>query len=207
MRGMTIAAGLFEVVFARAIRRLGFLFPPEITGLVVLMVSVSLVPLGASKFLGITYPDEPIAQLSPAIAAATLLTMIGINVWSRGTLRLYSVLIGMIAGYGLSMATGLFGREQLADLARSPWIAIPQIDGMLDVSFSWTLLPAFLIVSITGALKSMGNLTMCEKVNDANWKAPDSTASAAVSWPTRSPSPSRGSSAGWPPTLPRATSR
>ena len=173
MRGMTIAAGLFEVVFARAIRRLGFLFPPEITGLVVLMVSVSLVPLGTSKFLGITYPDEPIAQLSPAIAAATLLTMIGINVWSRGTLRLYSVLIGMIAGYGLSMATGLFGREQLADLARSPWIAIPQIDGMLDVSFSWTLLPAFLIVSITGALKSMGNLTMCEKVNDANWKAPD----------------------------------
>jgi NCS2 family nucleobase:cation symporter-2 len=28
-------------------------------------------------------------------------------------------------------------------------------------------------VSITGALKSMGNLTMCEKVNDADWKEPD----------------------------------
>src|ERR1051326_5722086 len=36
MRGMTIAAGLFETLFARAIRRLSFLFPPEITGLVVL---------------------------------------------------------------------------------------------------------------------------------------------------------------------------
>jgi NCS2 family nucleobase:cation symporter-2 len=31
----------------------------------------------------------------------------------------------------------------------------------------------FVIVSITGALKSMGNLIMCEKVNDADWKAPN----------------------------------
>ena len=69
MRGMTIAAGLFEVLFARAIRRLGFLFPPEITGLVVLMVAVSLIPLGASKFLGITFHDEPIAGRNVALAS------------------------------------------------------------------------------------------------------------------------------------------
>ena len=173
MRGMTIAAGLFEVLFARAIRRLGFLFPPEITGLVVLMVAVSLVPLGASKFLGITYPDEPISNISPALAATTLLAMIAINVWTRGKLRLYGVLIGMVVGYGLSLATGVFGRDQIEHLGNSPWIAFPKIDGWTDISFSWSLLPAFLIVSITGALKSMGNLTMCEKVNDADWKAPD----------------------------------
>jgi NCS2 family nucleobase:cation symporter-2 len=173
MRGMTIAAGLFEALFARAIRRLRFLFPPEITGLVVLMVAVSLVPLGVSKFLGISYPDEPISNVSPALAATTLLAMIAINVWSRGKLRLYGVLIGMVVGYGLSLATGVFGHEQLEQLSRSPWLAIPRIDGMTEVTFSWALLPAFLIVSITGALKSMGNLTMCEKVNDADWKEPD----------------------------------
>ena len=173
MRGMTIAAGLFEALFARLVRRLGFLFPPEITGLVVLMVAISLVPLGTSKFLGITYPDEPISHSSPALAAATLLAMIAVNVWGRGKLKLYGVLIGMIVGYALSLATGVFGRAQLHDLAQSPWLAVPRIDGMTDISFSWALLPAFLIVSITGALKSMGNLTMCEKVNDADWKEPD----------------------------------
>src|SRR5881275_3092248 len=82
MRGMTIAAGLFEALFARVVRRLGFLFPPEITGLVVLMVAVSLVPLGTSKFLGITYPDEPISNSSPILAATTLMAMIAVNVWS-----------------------------------------------------------------------------------------------------------------------------
>ena len=44
---------------------------------------------------------------------------------------------------------------------------------MTEISFRWALLPSFLIVSVTGALKSMGNLTMCEKVNDADWRAPD----------------------------------
>jgi xanthine permease XanP len=51
MRGMTIAGGLVETVFARFVHRLEFLFPTEITGLVVFMVAVSLVPVGASKFL------------------------------------------------------------------------------------------------------------------------------------------------------------
>ena len=173
MRGMTIVAGVFEALFARVIRRLGFLFPPEITGLVVLMVAISLIPLGASKFLGITYPDEPISHSSPPLAAATLLAMVAVNVWGRGKLKLYGVLIGMVVGYGLSLATGVFGRAQLHELIESPWLAIPRIDGMTDITFSWALLPAFLIVSITGALKSMGNLTMCEKVNDADWKEPD----------------------------------
>jgi xanthine permease XanP len=50
MRGMTIVAGLVEVVFARVVHRLEFLFPAEITGMVVLMVAVGLVPLGVSKF-------------------------------------------------------------------------------------------------------------------------------------------------------------
>ena len=173
MRGMTIAAGLVEVVFARVIRRLGFLFPPEITGLVVLMVAESLVPLAASKFLGIAFEDEPISSHGLAVAALTLLTMIAANVWGRGKLRLYGVLIGMIAGYALSLATGLFGAADLARLGHLPWVVLPWLDGMTDLAFRWSLLPAFVIVSVTGALKSMGNLIMCEKVNDADWKAPD----------------------------------
>src|SRR2546428_12990252 len=47
------------------------------------------------------------------------------------------------------------------------------MEGMFQFSIRWSLLPAFLIASITGALKTMGNLTMCEKINDADWKAPD----------------------------------
>lgn len=173
MRGMTIAAGLFEAVFARLVHRVRFLFPPEITGLVVLMVAESLIPLGASKFLGITFTDEPISVATFAVASITFLTMVAVNVWSRGKLRLYGVLIGLVIGYVLSLVTGLFGAQQMQRVMETPWVAIPWFEGMTQISFRWSLLPAFLIASATGALKTMGNLIMCEKVNDPDWKEPD----------------------------------
>jgi len=173
MRGMTIVAGLFEAVFARFVRHVRFLFPPEITGLVVLMVGEGLIPLGASKFLGITYQDEPISRLTFLVALATLFCMVAVNVWSHGKLRLYGVLIGLVAGYVLSLVTGLFGPLQLQRVYEAPWAAFPWISGMTQISFRWSLLPAFLIASATGALKTMGNLTMAEKINDAGWKEPD----------------------------------
>lgn len=174
MRGMTIAAGLTEVVFARVIHKLKFLFPAEITGMVVLMVAIGLIPLGSSKFLGINYAGEPIQVGNLLVAALTLLVMVGINVWSRGRLKIYSVLIGMVCGYLLSIALGLMTAAEFRDVAHAPWIALPILEeGMWKISFRWSLLPTFIIVSICGALKSFGNLILCEKVNDAEWREPD----------------------------------
>jgi NCS2 family nucleobase:cation symporter-2 len=173
VRGMTIIAGLFEAVFARVLHRLHFLFPPEITGLVVLMVAEGLVPLGASKFLGISYAGEPISGAGLVTAAVTLLAMAGTGIWTRGRLRLYSVIIGLACGYLLSLALGLFAPSDYERLAVAPWVALPRLDEGFTFAFRWSLLPAFLIVSVTGALKSFGNLIMCEKVNDEEWSEPE----------------------------------
>lgn len=173
MRGMTIVAGLVEIFFARALNRIRFLFPPEITGLVVLMVAESIIPLGVSKFLGINYEGEPIQGTCLLVAFLTLFVMVGVNIWGGGKLKLYSVLAGMMTGYLFSLAFGLLTPAQFQSIASAPWVAFPYYDGFLDISFRWSLVPTFAIVSITGALKSFGNLIMCEKVNDAEWTAPD----------------------------------
>lgn len=173
MRGMTIIAGLIELVFARTLHRVKFLFPPEITGLVVLMVAESLIPLAVSKSLGINYEGEPIQGACLLVALLTLLVMVGINIWGKGKLKLYSVLAGMITGYLLSLAAGLLTSVHLQSITAAPWVALPYYEGFLDITFRWSLVPTFAIVSITGALKSFGNLIMCEKVNDDEWTAPD----------------------------------
>jgi NCS2 family nucleobase:cation symporter-2 len=173
MRGMTIAAGLVEMVFARLIHRLEFLFPPAITGMVVLMVSIGLVPLGVSKFLGINYAGEPIQTANFVAAALTLLVMVGINVWGKGRQKLYGVLIGMAFGYFLSLVTELMTPAQFHEALAYPLLALPVLEGMWRLSFRWSLLPTFTIVSICGALKSFGNLILCEKVNDDQWSRPD----------------------------------
>jgi xanthine permease XanP len=173
MRGMTIVAGLAEAVFSRLAHRLAFLFPPEITGLVVLMVAQGLVTLGVSKFLGITFEGEPIQPDSVLIASLTLLIMIGVNIWGRGNLRLYSVFLGFSCGYLLSILLGVLPSATLRDVLSAPWVDLPFLENSLELRFDWSLVPVFVIVSITGALKSFGNLIMCEKINDSTWKAPN----------------------------------
>ena len=173
MRGMTIAAGLMEAALAPVLRHVKFLFPTEVTGLVVFMVGVSLVPVGASKFLGIDYAGDPIRPLVLAVAATTFFLMAIVNVRGGPRLKLYSVLIGLAVGYTLSALTGLFGAAQWSQLRDAPWFALPFRSGILDLRFEWSLLLPFTIVSICGSLKSMGNLISAQKANDEDWREAD----------------------------------
>ena len=40
------------------------------------------------------------------VAGVSLATMIGLNIWNKGRLRLFCILIGMVVGYVLSGFTG-----------------------------------------------------------------------------------------------------
>ncbi len=174
MHGMTVVAGFFEVVFSRFVHRLKSLFPTEVTGLVVLMVGVALIPLGASKFLGVKYAGDPIEPANLAVAAVTLITMIGINIWSRGRSRLYCVLIGMLVGYSASYLAGILTPIDFQRAAHSPLFALPgEGISLFKWAFRWSLLPPFIIVALCGALKSFGNIVTAQKINDSDWKGPD----------------------------------
>jgi len=67
----------------------------------------------------------------------------------------------------------LMSPSQFHQAVNSPWMALPFLQHTFEITFRWSLVPVFVIVSITGALKSVGNLIMCEKVNDEQWRAPD----------------------------------
>ncbi|MBN1200120.1 MAG: hypothetical protein JXA23_12265, partial [Bacteroidales bacterium] len=91
MQGMIMIAGVTEILFSRIVHKLKNLFPTEITGLVVFMVGVTLIPLGVSKFVGIDYSGDGIVPLKVLAAIITLLIMIGVNIWVKGKVKLYSV--------------------------------------------------------------------------------------------------------------------
>jgi NCS2 family nucleobase:cation symporter-2 len=112
-------------------------------------------------------------MVSLAVAAVTLATMVGLNVWGTKNLRLYAVLIGLALGYGLSLVTGVLPASQFAAVGAAPWVGAPVLDSMLQIDFRWSLVPVFAIVSICGALKSFGNLVLCEKINDEDWHEPN----------------------------------
>jgi xanthine permease XanP len=168
---MTVISGFFEGLLARVVMRLRPLFPPEVTGLVVTMVGVELVALACPRFLGFQNGTGPQGTVS-AVAIVTLAAMIGPTVWGKGKLKLYPVLIGLAVGYLLALFFGVFHTERLQAMLAAPTISLPR-KAHTGWSVDLALLPAFLIASLASTLKSVGDLTLCQKINDADWKRTD----------------------------------
>ena len=174
MHGMIMVSGLAEMAFAQVIPKLKKLFPPEITGLVVIMVGVALIPLGVSRFIGVEYSGDSIEPPKIIIACITLCVMIGLNLWGKGKIRLYGVLIGIIVGYLLSLAAGLIGSAELKQVSQTPLFALPgQGVKMFRYAFDPSLIIPFVLISIIQCLKSFGNIITCQKLSDDDWKEPD----------------------------------
>lgn len=170
--GMTVAAGLLEIVLARALRHLRPLFPPEIAGLVVLLVGIATGVVGLRTALGAGEHASAPALIDVALALVTLAIMVGLNVWGRGPLRLFCVLIGMAIGYVAAWGLGRLGASDLASLAAEPLFATPGL-GHLGWSFDATLALPFAVAAVAASLKVIGNVTTCQKANDADWVRAD----------------------------------
>lgn len=169
--GLTAAAGLFEGLLSRLIQRLRALFPPDVTGLVVCMVGIELIRLGCPRFLG--FAGGQADKRATIIAFITLAAMIGPTVWSNGRLRLYPVLLGLLAGYTASAMLGFLSSAQARTAFAAPLVSLPTRLAGGGLRFSVALLFPFLIAGLSSTLKSVGDLTLCQKINDANWKRTD----------------------------------
>lgn len=160
MLGMTIVAGAFQVLFSRIIHKLRVLFPVEITGLIILMLPISLIKYSIENFMG----DGP----KPLIACSTLAVIMILHVWGTPRIRQYSVIAGIAAGFVMSYLTGLVTNQHLQKIAEAPLIAFPSL-GYVGWSFDMSLLFPFLLIAFCSSIKTIGNITACQKVSDVNW--------------------------------------
>jgi NCS2 family nucleobase:cation symporter-2 len=170
--GLTMTAGVFEALFSRVMRWLRPLFPPEVTGLVVMMVGVELVGLGSPRFLGVHGDGTPAEPRGFALAAVTLAAMVGPTVWGRGRLKLYPVLLGLGTGYLAAFSFGFLTWPQVRDAMAVPPLSLPP-RAAIGWAFSVGALIPFVIASLSSTLKSIGDLTLCQRINDADWKRTD----------------------------------
>ena len=94
--------------------------------------------------------------------------MIALNVWGRGMMRMLCALIGLGVGYAAAAVFGLLQGTQVAVVTTAPWIGLPTFDH-LSWSFDSTLALPFAIAAIAVAMKAVGTMTMCQRMNDADW--------------------------------------
>ncbi|WP_407520905.1 nucleobase:cation symporter-2 family protein [Methylobacterium oryzisoli] len=153
--GSVIAAGAFGLVVAPFVSRLLPLFPPVVTGTIILVIGISLMRVGINWAGGglptVTrvvdgvpgsFPNPHYGQLAGlGIALFVLLVILALIKRGRGFVANVAVLLGIVAGSVLAALLGLMPFDRVA---RAPWF-----DLVLPFHFG---MPQFHLVPI---------LTMC----------------------------------------------
>ena len=171
VRGMTIVAGLVEMALAPLIQRLRKLFPMYIVGLVVAMVGVSILAPAITSFFGLSFRDDAIRSTDMLIGGVSLLVMVLANLWGGRLAKMYCLLIGVVAGWILA---GILSPEYWNDLVAAkgmPILAAPSMGPAFGgITFSLKLLVPFLVIAISGTLKSFGNFLAAQEISEPDLK-------------------------------------
>ena len=170
MGGMTIFGGAVEALLSRSMHRLRSLLPPELAGVVIVLVAIGNGMLGYRYLLSPGTLHHDVAHWT--VAMITLLVTVVLSVWFKGIIRASCALIGMIVGYAVALPMGLVPHDELASLTELPPLQLPHVS-YFAWSFDAVLIAPFLIAALANTLKAAALLTAAEKFNDADWVRPD----------------------------------
>ncbi len=102
--GSSLVASLVMIIGSFFMPQIRKLFPPVVTGTVVSMIGLSLLPVGIDWFAGGQIGAPGYAQVSNLLMAFfVLFLVIGLVQWGRGIFASAAIVIGMVAGYLLAI--------------------------------------------------------------------------------------------------------
>ena len=165
---LVVASSLFQFLLASRLSLFRRLITPVVAGTVLMLIAVTVMPLIFDMVSA--SPEGKSDWSAPTSALVTIVLVVAIALKSSGSLRLWAPVIGVVAGSIAAAAFGLYDLDQVAD---APWVGVP--DGGwpgFDVSFGaafWSLLPAFVIVTIIGAVETIGDAVAIQRVS---WRKP-----------------------------------
>lgn len=174
MKGMIVITGLVEMAIAPIVEKLKKVFPTYIIGMVVAMVGISIIKSSITAFFGVAYKGDAVNQGDIIIGLISLLIMVLANIWGKGIIKIYCLLIGILGGWIIALAFIPEYWHNLVMLKDQPFFALPSIGkDFFSFSFNINMLIPFIIIGISGSLKSFGNLLIAQKISEPDLKEKD----------------------------------
>lgn len=171
--GMTLLSGIFESSLSFIFRRLRLLFPPVVSGLIVITVGFELGIIGTGLLLdvkGEIYTELYLRHF--IVSILTLAVMLGLTIWAKGLLRLLAAMTGIFCGWIFAFAAGLIHADKLTLMREAPLIDFPSL-AFSSLKLEPVLIVPFLIAGLAASLRSVGVITTAQKINDTEWKRPE----------------------------------
>ncbi len=176
MAGLIVISSLFQFLLAARLSLLRRIFTPVVSGTVIMLIAATVIPL---VFDSLTHVPEGTAsgvasKVAPVAALATIVTVAGLVLRAPPAWRLWSPVIGIAVGCAVSAPFGLYDVQTVLN---APWVGIPVgawpgFDFTPDPVF-WALLPAFVVVTLVGAIETVGDGVAIQRVSQRRSRATD----------------------------------
>ncbi|QAY65344.1 nucleobase:cation symporter-2 family protein [Paenibacillus protaetiae] len=151
--GAIIIAGLFVVLAAPLYGKLLKFFPTVVTGSVVTVIGLSLIPAALNNVAGGDGSADFGAPRNLLLALFTLIVILLVNRFGKGFLRSISVLVGLVAG---TLAGWAMGMVNFASVGDASWFSIVKPFYFGTPQFSITAIVTMIIVNIVSMVESTG---------------------------------------------------
>ena len=169
LASLIIVSSLFQFVLAAKLSLFRRIFTPTVAGTVLLLIPVTLSGIILRKLTDVPADAAPAA--APVTAAVTLGVIAAISVRGTGAWKLWAAAVGVAAG---SVVGGvLFGIYDTERVLEAAWIGLPALAWPgIDLGFGpdfWALLPAFVLLTLVGAMDTIGD---CIAIQRISWRRP-----------------------------------
>ncbi|PFW91928.1 xanthine permease [Bacillus pseudomycoides] len=151
--GAIIAAGLFVVIFAKLFGKLVKLFPPVVTGSVVTVIGVTLVPAAINDMAGGVGSKDFGSLENLALAFGVLLFIIIMYRFFDGFIRSISILLGLLFG---TIIAAFMGKVSLQAVGEAEWFHGIQPFYFGTPTFELTPVITMILVACVGIVEATG---------------------------------------------------
>ena len=168
---LIVASALFQFLLAARLSLLRRIITPVVSGTVIALIAVTIVPIVFDMLDDL--PANAPADAAPACAAATVGAIAALALRATGAWRLWAPMIGIGVGCVVAALFGVYDTDRVAAAAwvGTPTNAWPGFDVRFDAHF-WLLLPAFVFVTLVGAIETIGDSVAIQRVS---WRTPRAT--------------------------------
>ncbi len=169
---LVAASALFQFLLASRLSLLRRIITPTVAGTVIMLIAVTVMPLVLDLVERV--PEGAAPSAGPVTAFVTLGVTMVIVLRAAGAMRLWGPVIGILAG---CVSAGFFGLFSWDAVAAAPWFGLP-VEGWPGFDFGfgpvfWALLPAFVFVTLVGAIETIGDAVAVQRVSWRDDRATD----------------------------------
>ena len=157
--GAQIIGGAVAILFGIFSKQIRRLFPPLVTGTVIFTIGLSLYPTAVRYMAGGAGSDTFGSPKNWLVAIITFATVVFLTQFTKGTLRLGSILFGMIVGYVLSLFLGMVSFDSVASAG---WFAVAA-PFHFGIAFNASASASLAIMYVVNCVQTIGDFTSTTK--------------------------------------------